>query len=300
MQHRDVVAQLERDLESAYTRQSPVFGMPTSIPAIDKRTGGLHPGEMTLLGARPSNGKTALAGQIAYDLAHYAYQNDLPGQVLFFSAEMPARRILQREVARQTGVSIQRQMAGDYDRAERERIYATLQAVSPLPIEIDDKAQISAEYIKDRAQTHHRGDGLLLLVVDHLQIASSGAGQSQYKAVTDTVHALRALRDVVDAPILVLSQLRRPDSDAPTNRPHSTDLRDSGAVEEAANNVWLLHNPVPTGDSGCGEMREAELIIAKARDGWTGTIPLEFDPEKVSFQDLTPAPIHLELEGVVV
>jgi replicative DNA helicase len=283
---KTVVARLRQELETAREHPTAVFGLPTGIRSVDLRTRGLHKGELTILAARSGHGKTALASQAAFHAAEWAMEQGRSGLVLFFEAEMPAWKVVAREVARRTGISLSRQLAAEYTDEQADEIAQVLRHLEKLPIEFDDRAGIHVDVIRETARGHFYADGVLLLVVDHLQLAASHGTGRQYEATTACIHALRELRDVIDAPVLVLSQLRRPQSGSEHSRPDMTDLRDSGSIEEDANNVYILYNP-PTTDEGddVGEIRPAELLIRKARDGQTGTIHLQFDSARVSFQE---------------
>jgi replicative DNA helicase len=294
--HRAVIDKLLIDLQHGRSNPDPVYGSPTGIRSVDLRTGGLHNGELTVVAARPGHGKTAWAGQVTYDIARYAVERDLPGHVLYFSAEMPAVRIAQREVARMTGISVPRQRAGEYTDSQWEQVQAACSEIKDLPVALYDQADCSVDKIRALADDHYRGEGVRLLVVDHLGLVVR-AGSSAYQATSDAIHELRKLRDFVEAPLVVLCQLRRPQAGEEGDLPEPTHLRNSGEIEEAANNIYLLHNPPALQDGEEAAPRMAQLIVAKARDGWTGNITLTFNPERVSFSDRDAAPVALALPG---
>lgn len=285
-----ITDRVRTEIQTASANPHRVFGLPTGLKTLDDRLYGLHEGELTILAGRPGDGKTALATQVAFNVAEYINIQEWQGQVVFFSAEMPADRIIQRYIAQQTGITLSRQLSGDLDEEELSRVEELLQHMEGLPIWIDDSPNINPYYIVNEVGSL-KDYGIHLLIIDHLQIAIDRGIRNQYQSVTDAIHTYRGLRDTLKAtPMLVLSQLKRPykDPKAPRpddDKPHLADLRDSGAIEEAANNVWLLYNPVPSRESG-HKRRYATIDIAKCRDGWTGAVELVFDPIRIQFQDL--------------
>jgi replicative DNA helicase len=277
--YRTVLGRLRAHLAERARNPNPVYGLPTGLQTLDLLTGGLHPRELTVLAARPGHGKTALAGQILHHAARVVAADDIR-RVLLFSLEMPAERIAQRELARLTGISTHRQETGEYSAEEAALLDAALGELAELPIDVYDHGALSVERLRETVLDTEQGPGVALVVIDYLQRVAPRNGARQYDAITQTVLQLTELRDIIQCPVLVLSQLRRPRTGEEAERPDLVDLRDSGAIEECANNVYLLHNPPA---EATDTLRPAELLIRKARDGWTGAVPLRFDPERVCF-----------------
>lgn len=288
---KTIVDRVRNEIETASANPRKLFGLPTGLTTLDDKVYGLQDGELTILAGRPGDGKTALATQIAFHASHHLKELDVQGQVVFFSAEMPADRIVQRYIAQQLGITISRQLSGDLDEEDKSRVEALLLDMETLPILIDDSPNINPYYILGEVESL-RDYGIHLLIIDHLQIAIDRNIRNAYQATTDAIHTYRGLRDKLKAtPMLILSQLKRPYKDPKAGRqeeddkPKLSDLRDSGAIEEDANNVWLLFNPTPLGEGSNSRRRTAHLTIAKCRDGWTGDLELMFDPIRVRFED---------------
>lgn len=280
--YRLLADQVRARLKQRRENPRPVYGFPSGIAPLDEHTGGFHEREITVIAGRPGSGKTALAAQLLHQFARYALATGQAGYLLFFSAEMPALRIVQRELARLTGVSVRQQESGQYSDAEAEDLQAALAELAQLPVEIYDQPGLSADRIAEIVWDYHHGPGVLGVVVDYLQRLASSTRGRPYEAITQTMLTLVGLRDDIEGPLIVLSQLRRPEPGQESSRPEITDLRDSGVIEEAANNVYLLYTPPPNEDSTV--LRPAELLIGKARDGELGTIYLEFDSRRLAFQ----------------
>jgi replicative DNA helicase len=261
-----------------------ICGYPTGLPVLDTKLGGLQPGELIILGARPGQGKTALAMQWAVNVAEYAQANDVPGQVAFACGEMPSYELMYREIARRTGVPVLRQRQGIYHSEEEwDLVLDELDLMESLPLDIYNHARIELAGIEQWISKMH--GGVIMLVIDYLQLVrSADPRQSRYQIISEAINRIRELRDQMQAPILVLSQLSRPEDGKDMLRPSMTDFRDSGSIEEAANLAMLLYNPAAL-PGVAPEHMVTELIIAKNRQGWVGSIPLEFCPERVSFRD---------------
>lgn len=236
-------------------------GLSTGFEGIDRVTAGLFPGEQTVLAARPSVGKTALAMAIVANAAAAGRR------VLFVSLEMPAWAIGQRLLAAQSGVRFGAIRTG---RISQQRDVARIGQASgvlkPWDLTTVDRKPMSIEELTMRAIQHHRQKPIDLLVTDYVGLIRTHPRDDARTRVTRASEECKALADRLKCPHLLLAQLNR---GAEGSEPRLSDLKESGGIEETADGVWLLH----------GERGESErtLKIAKARNGEVGaTIPLEF------------------------
>ncbi len=261
-------------------RPGKVWGLPTGFPSWDELTGGLHPGEVTVLGARTSVGKTTLALQVASKAAQ-------SGTVLFVSPEMGPEQLVLRLLAMRSGVSPRALSRGELSDLEWERVEGAAQSLtetlSRLVLLCSDIDLVSLE---QRAEEQSFLSPLALLVVDYLQLVRHQAF-SPYERATEVSRRVRALANRLRIPILLLSQLRRPDGGKEDQPPSLHDLRDSGNIEQDADNVLLLWRP-PVED-GNGSLLRSNITIAelaKQRNGPVGSFKLLFVPERFCFEDL--------------
>jgi replicative DNA helicase len=245
--------------------------VPSGIHSLDQTIGGFFPGELVVLAARPSIGKSALAAQIA---SHNAMRQR---SVLLVSLEMDAASIANRELAAEIGSEVRAIRNGvltDQQRAEAERYAAELEGV---PYEIYYGRNATVSRIRGLSRIiAAKPQGLALVVVDYLGlITANDRRKPRWEQITEISGALKTLALELQVPILALSQLNR---DAENRPPTLAQLRDSGAIEQDADVVMLLHRE-------SRDAEEAELNIAKNRNGATGAMTLSFDPATTTFSD---------------
>ena len=248
------------------TKSGSKIGKPTGISAIDRHTGGLF-NELTIIAARPSVGKTAFGLDIAARAAE-------DGQsVLFCSLEMSSEQIAHRLLSRETGISTQAIRAGGLTCQQREELELTRIAMRKWPWRFWAQSGITVSQIQSKARMHAAKFGLDLLVIDYLGLMRpSNSKVSRYEAVTQISNDLATMAKQLGKPVLCLCQLSR---GAENEIPRLDHLRDSGAIEQDADNVWFLHR-----ERG---KPETQLIVAKARQGEVGAIDLWFDADRCSF-----------------
>ena len=252
-------------IDSAIKSGVPI-GLPTGIESIDRVTGGLFP-ELTILAARPSVGKTAMGLELAARAA------DNGKRVLFCSLEMTGEQIAHRLLSRQTGISISDIRAGSVSKLQRERLATVRERMREWPWRFWAQAGVTVDAIKNKARMHSARYGLDLLIVDYLGlIRGSNQHAKPYERISQISNDLATMTKQLGKPVVCLCQLSR---GAEGDKPRLDHLRDSGAIEQDADNVWFLHR-----ERG---KPETELIIAKARQGEVGTIDLEFDANRCSF-----------------
>ncbi len=277
-------------------------GITTGLIDLDERLGGLHPSRLYIVGARPGVGKSALAGGIAFAAATQA-------PVAFFSLEMDATELVQRETAMRAGVEVDRVIKGHISQDEFNRLYDARLAleVEPHQVWIDDTARSRIATIRRESRKLQRRKGLGLIVVDYLQLIQAPKGfraDNRVAVLTEITADLKALAKELKVPVLALSQLSRNLENREDKRPMMADLRESGSIEQDADVVMFLYRheyylerqepdmseDVVKHEEWVEHMKRvaglAELNIAKNRQGRTGKIDLTFDGPLVKFNSL--------------
>jgi replicative DNA helicase len=244
-------------------------GIPTGIVDLDRALGGgLKRRKMVVLGARPSVGKTALAGEVAKAVASQGHT------VLFLSQEMTEGELVDRFVANATGVQLGNLTSGHLSPEDWSRLSETTEHLQAQRIFIDETPALTLHQIRAKARQVSRQHGLAVLVVDYLQLCTSPAGMDRRHHQVEAIsRGLKQLAKDLDVCVVLLSQLNRASTERPDSEPEMTDLKESGAVEEDADVVLLLN---PMGREPDGSVLVL-LKIAKNRQGRRGRIALSFD-----------------------
>jgi replicative DNA helicase len=301
----------------AYQRDGNLSGLATGLTDLDNRMGGLQPSDLIILAGRPGMGKTALATNVAYNVAkawagelradgHMATVNG--GIVGFFSLEMSAEQLATRIISEQTGIPSNKIRRGGIDESDFEKIKDVSIDLQNLPFYVDETGGLSIGQLAARARRLKRQRGLDLLVIDYLQLlqgSSRRANDSRVQEITEITTRLKALAKELNIPILALSQLSRQVENRDDKRPQLSDLRESGSIEQDADVVmfvfreeYYLENKKPReGTAEFGEWErqitdahgKAEVIIGKQRHGPTGTVELQFDAAVTRFGNLDAA-----------
>lgn len=270
---KDGARDLYQWLEAVNKKDGALSGIPTGFPHIDERTNGLHGGELIIVAARPGMGKTNFALNVAGHAASNGHK------VAFFSMEMSKRELSGRLASCLNGMSYGAMQSQNWEQFSGPLGEFVLRADSLL-MRIDDRATQTVDRIKVAAKKARRQmDGLDLVVVDYLQLVQ-GPGNSRYEQVTNISRDLKILAKDMDVPILCLAQINRAAEGRTDKRPQLADLRDSGAIEQDADAVIMLHRD----DNPDGTPSEfAEAIFRKIRHGQPGTDPLIVDFNRCRF-----------------
>lgn len=297
----------------AFKRDRKLSGIATGLSDLDRMMGGLQPSDLVIVAGRPGMGKTALATNIAFNVAR-AYSSErqqdgtikrLDGGIVgFFSLEMSAEQLATRIIAEQSGVASYKIRRGEIQEHEFARIADAAREMERVPFYIDQTGGISIAQLTARARRLKRQKGLDILVVDYLQLlsGSSKKGDNRVQELTEITTGLKALAKELAVPVIALSQLSRQVEQRDDKRPQLSDLRESGSIEQDADVVmfvyreeYYLKNKEPkmgTEDyfKWQTEMEQvhgrAEVIIGKQRHGPTGTVSLQFDAEVTRFSNL--------------
>src|ERR1700756_3234772 len=281
---KDIVRDNFERLEKIFREGKSITGIPTGYVELDKLTSGLQASELLILAARPSQGKTALALNLAENIAIRAGQ-----PVAVFSLEMSKESLLQRLFASVAQIDAHKFRTGHLSREDWRRMTEALGTISSSPIWVDDAGSISVLEIGAKARRLKRDKGLSLLIVDYLQlITARGRFGNRQEEVASISRALKGLAKELQIPVLVLSQLTRaPERDE--RGPQLSDLRQSGAIEQDADVVMFIYRPHFFKAGATPEEREeTELRIAKQRNGPTDMVKFVFRSRFTRFEEAAP------------
>ena len=298
---------------NAYQRDGRLSGIATGLRDLDSKMGGLQRSDLVIVAGRPGMGKTALATNIAYNIAK-AHRAEVQadgtsksvngGIVGFFSCEMSAEQLATRILAEQTRIASSLIRRGGINQDEFEKIRDYTIQLEHLPLFVDETGGLSISQLTARARRLKRQKGLDILVVDYIQLLQ-GSGKrgndNRVQEVTEITTSLKALAKELNIPVIALSQLSRQVESRDDKHPQLSDLRESGSIEQDADVVlfvyreeYYLQNKEPKPGTAEHEkwqtemdlaLGKAEVIIAKQRHGPTGTVRLQFEGQFTRFSD---------------
>ncbi len=301
---------------AAYQRDGGMAGVATGLADMDKKLGGLHKSDLLIIAGRPAMGKTALATNIAFNIAKKHKRGLLPdgsegavdgGVVGFYSLEMSAEQLAARVLSEASEVPSEQIRRGDMTEAEFRRFVEAAKALEACPLYIDDTPALPISTLAARARRLKRQHGLDLLIVDYLQLVRPAkARDSRVNEVSEITQGLKAIAKELDIPVLALSQLSRQVENRDDKRPQLSDLRESGSIEQDADVVMFVFREEyykereKPGDHDVEAMMKwqddmealhgkAEVIIGKQRHGPIGTIELSFEGRFTRFGNLVRA-----------
>jgi replicative DNA helicase len=292
--------------ERAQADGDSIVGIPTSFIDLDKKTAGLHTGDLTIVAARPGMGKTTWVLNVAVNVAstqvigHNQLQETItkPGHsVAFFSLEMPKEQLCARIVCTEARVDLGKLRQGYLSQEEWQALTGAATALGSLPIWIDDSPALSLLELRGKVRrlkadiAHSNDPELGLVAVDYLQLMQGRKGvKSREQEISEISRGLKAMAKELEVPVIALSQLNRgvETRGGKDKRPLLADLRESGAIEQDADTIIFIYrdeyyNRETTSDKGM-----AELIIAKQRNGPTGTVKVRFVANYTRFDNLAP------------
>src|SRR3954471_15080113 len=283
---KDQVMEAIESIEQLYERRGGITGISTGFAELDRMTNGLHEGEMIVIAARPSMGKTALAMNIA---EHVAINEKLP--VAVFSLEMSSQQLVQRLLCSRARVSLQKVRDGFLAERDFPSLTAAASKLAEAQIFIDDTASLSILELRAKARRLKAQKDIKLIVIDYLQLLRSmtrRAQENRQLEISEISAGIKGLPKELKIPIIVVAQLNRQPEARTGGKPRLSDLRESGSIEQDADLVGLLVRPEvyeDDEDARAEKSGEAELIIAKQRNGPVGEIPLTFLKEFTRFED---------------
>jgi replicative DNA helicase len=276
-----------RLLERLYERKELVTGVPTGFLDLDRLTAGLQPADLIVIAARPSMGKTALALNIA---AHAATECEPRVGVALFSLEMSKEQLVLRMLCAEGRVDSSKARAGYLGERDFPKLAQAAARLSEAPIFIDDSSDTSPIVLKAKCRRlmRERNANLGLIIIDYLQLMRSARpGESREKEIAEISRSMKALAKELKVPVVALSQLNRQVETRPDRRPLLADLRESGAIEQDADVIaFIYRDEMYHRDSR--EPGVAEVIIAKQRNGPTGTAKLTYLTQFTRFENYAP------------
>ena len=263
---------------------SSLLGASTGYKDLDGKLQGLQNGDLIIVAARPSMGKTALAMNV---VENFILNKEIPGGVLVFSLEMPAESLTTRLLASNAKIDQQKVRSASMNQTDLKKFMESSSKLKDLPLYIDDSSMLSPMELRARARRIARQEpkGLSLIVVDYLQLMQLPASQeNRVNQISEISRSLKMLAKELNVPVIALSQLNRAVEQRPNKRPIMADLRDSGAIEQDADVILFIYrDEVYNEDSEEGN--KAEIIIGKQRNGPIGKINLTFLKEFTRFED---------------
>ncbi len=282
---RDLVKESFPKIELLFEHKRLVTGVPTGFVDLDEMTRGFQPGDLVIIAARPSMGKTSLVLNIAQ---HVAVQPDLT--VGFFSLEMSKESLFIRLLTSEAQIDSHRLMSGAIGQKDYGRISHALETLSAMRLFIDDTANVGVLEMRAKSRRLQAEHGLNLLVLDYIQLMTArGRHENRTLELASISRSLKGLAKELNIPIVVLSQLSRAPEARADHRPQLSDLRESGALEQDADVVILIYrDDAYNRDPNNPDAGIAELILAKQRNGPTGIVRLAFLREQTRFASLAP------------
>jgi replicative DNA helicase len=281
---KELVHRAINTIEDFHKRQGMLTGLGTGFIDLDKMTSGLHAGEMIVIAARPSMGKTSLAMNLA---EHVALELRLP--VAVFSLEMTAESLVLRMLCSRARVNLRNIREGFLAERDFPKLTGAAGKLANAPLFIDDSAGLSVLQLRAKARRMHQQYGIKLFVIDYLQLLHSTARriENRQQEIADISNGIKALAKELKVPVIVLSQLNRELERDKNRKPRLSDLRESGAIEQDADVVALLYKPSSADEDDAGQEQDAapvNLLIAKQRNGPTGDVNLTFLRQYTRFE----------------
>ena len=269
---KDILNGVFDSIQSTYDKEDKILGVPTGYPDLDVMTSGFQPGDLIILAARPSMGKTTLALNFA---ANAAIQRKIP--IAIFSCEMPREQLAMRLLCSEAKIDSKRLRTANLHDHEYRDLNRAFGKLGDSPIYIDDSPGISPLELRAKCRRLQTETEVKLIVIDYLQLMRSGKSrnESRFHEVSEIVREVKSFAKESRIPIVALSQLSRDIEKRQDKRPVLSDLRESGEIEQTADLVMFIHR-----EESYGELKEdvspVKLVIAKQRNGPTGDINLVF------------------------
>ncbi|AWE09165.1 MAG: replicative DNA helicase [Kurthia sp.] len=285
---KDVLVQTFDNIEQLQSRDGDVTGIPTGFRDLDKMTAGFQRNDLIIVAARPSVGKTAFALNVAQSVAVKAREN-----VAIFSLEMGADQLVMRMLCAEGNIDAQRLRTGALEPEDWSKLTMAMGSLSNSGIYIDDSPGVRMTDIRAKCRRLAKEQGLGMILIDYLQLilGSGKPGENRQQEVSEISRSLKGLARELKVPVIALSQLSRGVEQRQDKRPMMSDLRESGSIEQDADIVAFLYRD-DYYDKESESKDIIEIIIAKQRNGPTGTVSLAFRKEYNKFLNLefTPPP----------
>ncbi|MBR2543207.1 replicative DNA helicase [Candidatus Saccharibacteria bacterium] len=270
-------------LEELQKNKGALRGLKTGFSDLDKKTAGFQKGDLIIVGARPSMGKTTFAQNLAYNIASINKRG-----VLFFSMEMAANEIIDNMISSVSGVDSWKMRTGNLSDTEFAKIGDALGEMDEVPIYIDDTSSMTITELRNKARRAAHDHDIGIIVLDYLQLitGSDRYAGNRVQEITEISRGLKILARELSVPVVALAQLSRNVEGREDPRPVLSDLRDSGSIEQDADLAIFIHRVDYYKKKDEEDTNITELIIRKHRRGALGTIELYFDKERSRFMTL--------------
>lgn len=281
---RQVALNVLEKIEAASKNQGSVTGIPSGFHDLDYRTSGFQPSDFILIAARPSMGKTAFVLNV---VDHIAVRKNLPCMV--FSLEMSKEQLVNRMLSMESNVDAQKLRTGSLTDSDWDAVVEGVGIIGNAKLVIDDTPGISISELRSKCRKMKLEHGLSIVIIDYLQLMSGsgkGGNDNRQQEISEISRSLKALAREMHAPVVALSQLSRACETRTDHRPMLSDLRESGAIEQDADVVMFLYRD-DYYNKDTEHPNEAEVIIAKQRNGPIGTVTLIWKPEYTKFVNAT-------------
>ena len=281
---KQVAINVLEKIEEAYKTQGTVTGVPTGFIDLDYKLSGFQPSDLVLIAARPSMGKTAFVLNV---VDHVAVRKKLPCMV--FSLEMSKEQLVNRMLSMESNVDAQKLRTGSLTDSDWDAVVEGVGIIGNAELVIDDTPGISISELRSKCRKMKLEHGLSIVIIDYLQLMSGsgkGGNDNRQQEISEISRSLKALAREMHAPVVALSQLSRACETRTDHRPMLSDLRESGAIEQDADVVMFLYRD-DYYNKDTEHPNEAEVIIAKQRNGPIGTVTLIWKPEYTKFVNAT-------------
>jgi len=275
------LAAVYEKLDHIHSHESEITGVTTGFVDLDRLTSGMQRSDLIILAGRPSMGKTAIALNIAHSVAVKA---NMP--VGIFSIEMSSEQLATRLISLQGNIESQRLRSGHMTDSDWDRLVQAVGVLSEAPIFVDDTPSLSVVDMRSKARRLHSEQGLGLIVVDYLQLMQGANSENRVQEISAITRGLKALARDLDVPVMALSQLSRAPEQRPNHEPMLSDLRESGSIEQDADIVMFIYRDVKYNPE-TERPNVADVIVAKHRNGPTGTVHLFYQDALMKFLDLS-------------
>lgn len=275
-------------IEEASKNKNKLLGVPSGFSKIDRITAGWQPSDLVIIAARPSMGKTAFVLSMARNMA---VDHERP--VAFFSLEMSSMQLVTRLISAESEIAGEKIKVGDLQEFEWQQLERKIKSLEAAPVFIDDTPAISVFELRAKCRRLVRNHKIQAIIIDYLQLMTTGTDMkgNREQEVSTISRSLKAIAKELNLPVIALSQLNRSvESRSGDKRPQLSDLRESGAIEQDADMVLFIHRPEYYGITNDADGKSlhnlAEIIIAKHRNGATGSKWLYFKKEYAKFTDI--------------
>ena len=285
----DIVRESIHKIEELYKAKAEITGVPTGFNYLDKMTAGLHPGELTIIAARPSMGKTAFSLNLAQHIALKSKKT-----VAYFSLEMSQQAVMMRILASEARINAKDIRSGRLSDAAWPKLIHAAGQLSESKLFIDETSGVSPLEIRSRSRRLKAQHGLDCIIIDYLQLMKlKEKVESREREVSEISRTLKALAKELHVPVIALAQLNRGVEGRTEKRPMLSDLRESGSIEQDADVIMMLYRDDYYDKDDPEKKGHAEVIVGKQRNGPTGTVKMIFEAEYGRFRDADHEPQHV-------